>query len=230
MLAVIGVIVALGLGEGKIVGAIDRAGEVASVEAIDRAAVKAVPGTIDPATGTFSVGGLALDGHYDLRITFKGGAKLEGVDLSVPRSDFEEEQPLSAEDREALVAIAKSLQTFEDEVTVLALRGNIQNAAILLNKRRTKAFYASKPGEIVWRAEVWRFEKPDETWVKRQDSLFTILYRERIQAKDYDAKSITFDPALGGLSPTKDAPEIHLGKLSAPDPKAGVRFRSKDER
>lgn len=217
----------LAIGGGRIVGEVDRPDMVASVSAVDRAASKSVAGTFDRATGRFAVVGLEVGSRYDLRVEAKSGARLEGVDLAVPRSDFEEEQPLSAEDEKAVAAAAKLLQTFEDGVEVLAISGNIQNAAVVLNKTRTKPFYSSKPGEIVWRAEVWRFEKPDETWIKTQDHLFTILYRERLPAKEYDAKSITFDPTIGGLGPTKGRPEVDAGKIVLPEEKPGVRFRAK---
>lgn len=227
--AITTLVLALAPGGGSILGTIDRPAEVKAIVAVDRETGKAVAGTLDPATGKFTIAELKLDAPFDLKIDLKSGARLEGVDLSVPRSDFEEEQPLSEDDIKTITATMKTLQTFEDSVEFLAIRGNIQHAVVLVNKTRTKPFYGSKPGEIVWRAEVWRFEKPEETWVKRQDSLFTILYRERIRKTDYDAKSVTFDPAIGGLTPSKNSPEIVVGKITLPDSKPGVRFRSKDK-
>jgi hypothetical protein len=109
------------------------------------------------------------------------------------------------------------------------VQGNIQHAAILLNKVRTKPFYGSKPGEVIWRAELWHFERPEETWVKTQDELFGVLYRERIQKKVYDKKSLTFDPALGGVEITKKQLAMDLGEIKAPDKEAGVRLRSNKE-
>lgn len=217
----------LAIGNGKIVGELDRPETVASVSAVDRVASKSFSGTFERTTGRFAIAGLEAGTRYDLRIESKTGARLEGVDLAVPRSDFEEEQPLSGEDEKAVAAAARFLQTFEDGVEVLAISGNVQHAAVVLNKTRTKPFTNSKPGEIVWRAEVWRFEKPDETWIKTQDHLFTVLYRERLQAKEYAAKSITFDPSIGGLEPTKGQPEVNAGKIVLPKEKPGVRFRAK---
>ena len=79
---------------------------------------------------------------------------------------------------------------------MLAVEGNIQHAVVLLNKLRTTAFVNSQPGEVIWRAELWRFERPDDTWVKVQDELFTVLYRERIPEENYRKKAVTFEPAL----------------------------------
>jgi hypothetical protein len=216
----------LSFGEGRIVGTIDHPEKVASISALDRDAARSVAGTIDRATGKFAVAGLAPGTRYDLRIEMNAGARLEGVDLAVPRSDFEEEQPLAADEAKKVGAAARALQTFEDRVDVLSVSGNVQHAAVVLNKVRTKPFINSKPGEVVWRAEVWRFEKPHETWIKTQDRLFTVLYRERIPAEEYAAKSITLDPAIGGLEPTAKTPEVDAGQVALPEEKPGVRFRS----
>ena len=89
---------------------------------------------------------------------------LEGVNLKVPHSDFEEEQPLTKEDVKALTEAAKSLNQFENDVEVMTIIGNIQHAAVLLNKMRTTPFVNQTPGEMIWRLEVWHFEKPEETW------------------------------------------------------------------
>ena len=56
------------------------------------------------------------------------------------------------------------------------------------------------PGEMIWRVEVWQFEKPDETWIKdRRASLFVVLHRERLQKTEFDKKALTLDPVLGGI-------------------------------
>ena len=56
---------------------------------------------------------------------------------------------------------------------------------------------------MIWRVEVWAFEKPEETWVKEQGGdLFAVLHRERIQKTEFDKKSVTLDPALGGVQLT----------------------------
>ena len=119
------------------------------------------------------------------------------------------------------------MSKFEDVVEILTVQGNIQHAAVLLNKLRTKAFYASKPGEVIWRAELWRFECPEETWVKCRDrSSNIVLYRERIGRSVYDRKSLTFDPALGGLRLSRGRPKVDVGRIELPSAKPGIRLRS----
>jgi hypothetical protein len=210
---------------GAIVASIEEAGEVRSVAAIDRATGKRYPGEVDREEGTLAVEGLPLEAAYDLVVDFDSGARLEGIDLSVPPSDYVEEQPLLDEDRETIQEKVGRMNKFEDQVEVLAIEGNVQHAAVLLNKLRTRPFYMSKPGEVVWRCELWRFERPEDTWVKVQEELFTTLYRERLQRSAYDKKNITFDPHLGGLRPTAEAARIELGTMEAPPEEPGVRIR-----
>lgn len=192
----------------------------AMVRAVCRDDGRTVQGKVDPATGRFEVPVPDSTQRWDIIIA-AGGCSIEGFDFSVPRSDYEEEQPLSTNDIAELRAQVKLLNRFEDTVQVLAITGNIQHAAALLNKLRTKPFYNSAPGEVVWRAELWRFEKPEETWVKRQDELFTIYHRERFSIDTYRQLRLLFDPALGGLGAGANA-----GAIVWPQPwPAGVIWR-----
>jgi hypothetical protein len=209
---------------GEIVGRVEGA-YVKSATAVHRATRKRTAGTVDRQAGEFTIGGLALDEPYDVVLDFDGGPRLEGVDLSVPPSDYEEEQPLTDEDVADITGRLRGLNKFEDVIDVLALQGNIQHAVVLLNKLRTRPFYNSQPGEVVWRAELWHFERPDESWVKVQEELFVVLYRERMQEKTYRAKCLTFDPALGGLRPTAESPRIDLGTIPPPETEPGIRLR-----
>jgi hypothetical protein len=217
---------------GSITGTVAPGSPVAAVFAIDRSTGKKLAGKSDSATGQFRFDDLPLDKSFDVLIDFKPAAnsgltvwRLEGVSMKVPRSDYEEEQPLMADDVATIKEKVLSLNQFEDAVEILAIDGNIQHAAVLVNKRRTKPFYESKPGEIIWRPELWHFERPEETWVKVQDELFIILYRERIQRAEFDKRSVTFTSALGGVRVTIASPSVDLGKVEPPEPKPGVRYR-----
>jgi hypothetical protein len=166
---------------GSITGRVDRGAKLTAVTAVNRDEPdKKYPGTVDATTGTFTIKGLPLGATYNV-IADAGAARLEGVNLKVPRSDHEEEQPLTKDDVEAIKKTALSLNKFENKVEVLAVAGNIQHAAVILQKLRTEAFINSTPGEVIWRLEVWHFERPDETWIKRQDELGVVHYRKRIQ-------------------------------------------------
>jgi hypothetical protein len=210
---------------GTISGTVDKADQVTGVTAIDRDNDnKKYPGKVDAKTGRFTIEGLPLDAVYDVILDY-GGARLEGVNLKVPHSDYEKEQPLTKDDVEEIKKVARLLNQFEDTIEVMTVTGNIQHAAVLLNKRRTKPFYGAQPGEMIWRLELWHFEKPDETWIKDQEELGVVFYRERMQKADYYKKALTLDAALGGLKLTGKQPAIDLGQVQLPSKEAGIRLR-----
>ena len=210
---------------GSITGTLTSPGSFTAVTAIDRQSGTRFAGLIDVQAGRFAVANLKLDQDYDIILDTVTG-RLEGVNLKVPRSDYEEEQPLSPEDADIIRSKIQGMQPFENEVQILALTGNIQHAAILLNKLRSTPFYGSKPGEVVWRLELWHYEKPEETWLKAQEELFIILYRERLSREAYDRKAILLDPRLGGLRPTAQISRIDAGVIAPPDGKPGIRLRA----
>jgi hypothetical protein len=210
---------------GTITGTFDKPASVTKLTAYDRAADKHYPGEVDAKTGRFAIKDLPLEATYDL-VVDAGDATLEGVNLNVPHSDFEVEQPMTREDVKAVTEAVKSLNQFENNVDVMKVVGNVQHAAVLLNKTRTTPFVNQVPGEIIWRVEVWQFEKPDETWIKDQGGdLFTVLHRERIQKAEFDKKSLTLDPALGGVRLTDKQPDVELGRVVLPPYERGVRLR-----
>ncbi|MCL6504294.1 MAG: hypothetical protein K6T86_16560 [Pirellulales bacterium] len=207
---------------GAIVGRLEGAAGAVSVAAIDRRAGRRYQAVVGE-KGVFRVSGLPANAGYDLIIDYQQ-ARLEGVDLHVPPSDYEEEQPLTDEDRQELRERMQRLNRFEDVLEFLAIEGNIQHAAVLVNKLRTRPFFGSKPGEVVWRAEIWHFERPEDHWLKSSDELFVLLYRERMTRAAYDKQAVTFDPRLGGLRPTDAEPVIDLGTIVLPPPQAGIRL------
>jgi hypothetical protein len=222
----------LGLGRaaaaepGVISGKLDKAEVLTAARAVNRDEPdKKYPGEVDAKTGAFVIKGLPLGATYDL-VLEAGPAILEGINLKVMRSDFEEEQPLTKDDAETIEKTARSLNKFENKIEVMGVFGNIQHAAIVLNKLRTEDFYGSKPGEMIWRLEVWRFERPDETWIKRQDELATVHYRKRMQKTDFAKVALALDPALGGIELTDKQPEVKLAPVAAPATEPGIRLRS----
>jgi hypothetical protein len=211
---------------GTITGKIDKPAAVTAVTLVNRADDKKFPAKLDAATGKFAVTGLPVGATYDCIIDF-GKARLEGVNFKVPKHDFDtdEELPLAKEDADKITKTIGLLNEFEDKVEVMSVTGNVQHAVVLVNKLRTRAFIGSKDGEVIWRLEVWRFEKPDETWIKVQDELFLVLYRERIQKADFDKKALTLDPTLGGLKLTEKQKAIDLGTIALAGTEAGIRLR-----
>jgi hypothetical protein len=213
---------------GTITGTIVAPKGVTAVTAVNRAdeVDKKYKGTVDAKTGKFIIDKLPLGATYDVVIDV-GTVRVEGVNLKVPPSDFEEEQPLTKEDRAAITKICKLLNKFENEIEIMTIIGNCQHAAVLLNKKRTTPFYESKLGEMIWRLELWHFDKPEEDWIKSQEYLAILFYRERLQKTVFEKKALTLDPALGGIALTAKAKTVDLGKVILPDGKAGIKLRSK---
>jgi len=211
---------------GVISGKLDKAQTLKSVVALNRGSKRTFAGHVDRDNGQFTIAGLPLGARYDLIIEFPA-ARVEGINLKVPRSDYEEEQPLSPEDIQTIRAKVRRMNKFEDVVEIKTIQGNIQHAAILVSKLRTRPFFGSKPGEVIWRAELWHFERPEETWLKVQDELFIVLHRERINKMEYDKKSLTFDPALGGITLSEQQPRFDLKTVQPPLPGRGIHLREK---
>jgi hypothetical protein len=217
---------------GAITGLVDKPERVTAVAAIDRTSGKVdkkFAGKIDSKTGRFTIDGLPLRNAYDVVIDCDS-SRLEGVDLSVKRSDYEEEQPISKEDLEAIDKSCRSLNKFEDKLDVLAIRGNIQHAAVVVNKLKFHPFVNSSPGEVIWRLELWHFQKPDETWIKTQDEQFCVFYRQRMQKSEYDKKSIVLDPSLGGHRPIERKSTVDIGKIELPTAEPGIRLRAEKDK
>jgi hypothetical protein len=213
---------------GSLTGTVANPKGLTGVTAVDRSGEddKRYPGKVEAATGKFTVTGLPVNGLFDV-ILDAGNTRLEGVNLKAPPSDFEEEQPLLKEDIKEIEKICQLLNKFENEVDVVTVVGNCQHAVAILNKRRTTPFYESKPGEMIWRLEVWRFEKPEEKWIKSQEELGVIHYRERLMKEAFAKKAVTLDPALGGLKLVEKEKTLDVGKITMPDGKAGIHLRTK---
>jgi hypothetical protein len=224
-LVLVSVMSARGAEMGTIRGTVDKPGVITAVTAIDRATDKKYPGKIDAKTGQFTIADLPLGTTYDC-ILDAGAVRLEGVNLKVPRSDYEEEQPLTKEDIETIKKTAVSLNKFENEIEVLTVSGNIQHAAVVLNKKRTTPFYESKPGEMIWRLELWHFEKPDETWIKVQEEFAIVFYRQRLQKSEFNKKALTLDPVLGGIQLDAKQKNVELGTISLPSREPSIRLRA----
>jgi hypothetical protein len=169
---------------------------------------------------------LPVPGRYDLRFETKSGI-VQGWDATLPASDYVEEQPLDVASWQTIIRkMAKMAKRgFADRVVILDIQGNIQNAAVLVTRLRTRAFTGGgyKPGEWVWRVERWQWEYPDEdTWAPFQDRPYYTLERKRIYKKQFEALQTTYCRHLGGITLTQQHPERIIDVLRVPPPKEGV--------
>ena len=178
------------------------------------------------------IDGLEAPGRYDLRFRTASGI-IEGWDDQVSESDYVEEQPLDAASKLTILKKMEKMakRGFADEVVVLDIQGNIQNAAVLVTRLRTRPFVGGgyKPGEWVWRVERWQWEYPEEdTWVPYQERPYYALVRKRLYKQQYAALRTTYARHLGGIVLTEDEPEAKMGVLKIPRLKPGTRAVNAD--
>lgn len=170
---------------------------------------------------------LPVPGNYELRFTFDDGAYVQGWDATVPQSDYVGDPPLEDDGRAEILRKQTSDQftAFGDDVHVLDLQGNLQNAALLMMQVRRRAFVGGgyREGEWVWRVDRYQWEDPMEhTWVPYQERPFYALVRRRLFEDDFRALRVAYARHLGGLSLTAEEPSVNLGRVVVPHPEPGV--------
>jgi len=170
---------------------------------------------------------LPVPGRYDLKLQTESGGIIAGWDAAVPPSDYVGDPPLEEESRRKILEKLsdEDFSAFADRMWVLDIQGNIQNAAVLVMKLRTRPFVGGgyKPGEWVWRVERWQWENPEEhTWVPYRKRPFYALVRERLYKKQYQAKRVIFARELGGIGLTEERQTIYLKGVKVPRPVLGI--------
>lgn len=163
---------------------------------------------------------------YDLRIETDAGL-IQGWDSRVPPSDYEPEQPLSDDDRTAIFAKIEKMErkAFYDDVAVLDIAGNLQNAAVLVYKFHRRGFVEAEDRgpDLVWRVDRLQYENPEEqSWVPHGKLAFYALERHRVTRSQAEALRVLMDRRLGGITPTADRADVDLGTLRLPAPPPGV--------
>jgi len=128
------------------------------------------PGTYDGATGRFRIENLPA-GAYDLRLIVPGG-RVDGVDM---RPIEESDEPFTGEDERMIRDfIANYPDSFIDIHRPICIRGNGRHAKVILECIRARRFHSGKPNDIIWRVEVWRFEKHTGAWIRPRRSAETV--------------------------------------------------------
>ena len=225
-----------GVSAGTIRATIDSAEPILEAWVIARQdtdiGVESKPRRIELDGNDLVIEDLPAPGRYDLRFRTASGI-IEGWDDQVPESDYVEEQPLSAESKLTILKKMEKMarRGFADEVIVLDIQGNIQNAAVLVTKLRRRPFVGGtyQPGEWVWRVERWQWEYPEEdTWVPYQERPYYALVRKRLYKPQYEALHTSYARHLGGIVLTADAPDVRMGVLKIPRLKPGTRAVNAD--
>lgn len=189
------------------------------------------------------IDGQLVDGKYEFDVPDEGrfdlvfetaSGRFEGWDTAVPRSDYEEEQPLSDESKKIILTkmASETVSGFPNEAWVLDLQGNIQYAAALLYGLRTETMTESAgPNDREWisRVDRWQWECPDDdTWTTNRHTPYYALHRKRIPKFTDKEIWITYARSLGGFVTTNEKRNIDAGILKLPKITAGVHAMNPD--
>jgi hypothetical protein len=180
---------------GTISGTIAPAKQVDRLQAVSRVTKQGYfPATFDKATGKFLFKDIPGDATYDLCITTADGRTFEGIDLEMPdarlarladqrRKQLHMPAPpahaFSADDANGILEYIAKTEDFMDIRRALYLQGHGDHATALVELLRTKEYYAAKPGELIWRVELWYFQFSHGQW-ERIAETERVLRRERI--------------------------------------------------
>jgi hypothetical protein len=218
---------------GSLSGIIENADKCKGVSALlregfDPRTPKVFTGQYDAATGQFKIENLP-EGTYDLRVYVEGGW-MDGANLKLDPAE-RSDQPLTEDDRkEILDKIANYPDSFMEVTRALAIAGDGKRAKALVEQIqiRYRPFHSGQAGlpdgqagDVIWRVEVWQYEKFPGGWVKKQ-RWFQVLSRVRAPTEEMPLEKFRnlywlFDPALGGMAVGKDANVTDL-KYKVPDP------------
>ena len=84
-----------------------------------------------------------------------------------------------ADDANAILQYVARMEDFMDLRRTIYLQGHGSQAAALVELLRTKEYYAAKPGELIWRVEIWYFQFSHGEWERIPESE-RVLRRERL--------------------------------------------------
>jgi len=202
---------------GTIGGAVTPVASVQQIWAVDRNLDLTYPAEIDRKTGKFTIGNV-VTGRYDLVVTTPNGARFEGADMTYRESELDElarEQerqqgivrekpgPLTDEDKKWLTDHVFGVKRFEDFRKIGAIAGNTQEATLLLELLRRRAFHGMNGKEIIWRVELWYFKKQGGGW-EHVANTDVVLERQRMPAAQFAKLRHIFTATLGGIAVDKD--------------------------
>ena len=177
-------------------------------------------------TGEFRVTGLP-DEVYDLRLLIKGG-RIDGADMRLPPQDPSILiPPFTPEDEKAIrEVVAHQPKSFMNIHRVVFAKGCCTDAKAVVESIRCHVFHSGKKGDIIWRVDVWTFQKQTGAWVKLSNRpvLARIQAPREMPVEKFEKLVWLFDGNIGGLeiingsaieglSVTVPAPDANRGKV-----------------
>jgi len=178
---------------GTITGQITPGEKVRAVRAHDRELRMTYKGTYDRKTGKFSIPGLRTEAYYDLELILPAG-RIIGVGL-LPKDAAARKiapagkkkaptEPFTPADEKEIRRKAETAPQFTNRNRVLALKGGdgprrgFLWCTHVMEMIRDTDFHARKGDEIIYRLELWYWEKPYGGWSKLRNA-DVVIYRTR---------------------------------------------------
>jgi hypothetical protein len=230
---------------GAISGTLQPAKQVAKVQAVSRTTKQVYFTDLpDKSTGKFVIKDVPGDATYDLCVTTADGRSFEGIDLEMPdarlarlaeqrRKQLHMAAPpahaFTADDANGILEYIAKTEDFMDIRRAIYLQGHGVHAAALVELLRTKEYYAAKPGELIWRMELWYFQFSHGQW-ERIPETERVLRRERIAFEKWSQIDLEYYPQLsvfvdaGGV-----AKPVDFTIPDKPDPSRGRPKNTKPE-
>ena len=223
---------------GDVTGRIVPPGRVRSIRAVRRDTGKTFsPGQFNAADGSFAFRGLVGEADYDLIVETTDGRRFEGISLSFADERLlrlaaerrrqlglppEGDAPFTSADMEELLRMVREMKDFMEVRRVLYVRGMGRRATMLVELMRTRDFYDRKDGQVIWRIELWYFQKHFGGW-ERIANMERVLERRRIARAAWQAIDVEYYPQISvhvdaeGRSPAviftlPDAPDASRGR------------------
>jgi hypothetical protein len=145
---------------------------------------------------------LLPDTPYDVRLALKDGRVLQGVAMNWPGLDAPDPEAaeLTDEDRAEIQRLVADVPSFYDRSRILLLQGNRDRVVSLVELVRDRAFHDSRPGEVIWRVELWYFRFRHGGW-ERVSQQNRVLRRERFSREQFQqtTSQLRWLPELGGI-------------------------------
>ncbi len=178
------------------------------------------------------IDGLPDEGNFDLHFEMESGV-VEGWDTIVPPSNDEPPSPMTSEHKRQVLEKLEGVYRagFPHEVTVLDIRGNAQNAAILTTSLRRGGVVSTSvaANEWIWRVDRHQYENPeDHTWTPYQEHAQFAMERRRLDEPRYAKLAILYDGRLGGIRLDAKRPAADLGKIQLTKPRPGIHAVNAD--
>ncbi len=177
-------------------------------------------GTCDAKTGEFSITHLLPGRTYDI-IVWNAQGRWEGVNMDYHRP-ITPDAPLNVDDRAWLENFVNNMPQFYDKHRILWMAADHRHATVLVELERTSEFVDGKPGDIIYRTELWYFENLFGGWAKDRNTE-KVMVRWRGPAAKFP-RVWQFVPQLGGieLSAEGKAAKVDFALPAVGDKKRGV--------